>query len=335
MAAIPRERKQMKKHLVAFALATILQNPVEATAQSWPSRPITLIVPYAAGGPVDTIARIVSSRMSEILGQQIVIENVGGAGGMSGAARVAKATPDGYTLLLSGSAVLAQVPNLYKHPLYDPLKDFAHVVMHSDSARILITRPDFPANTLAEFIAYSKANQGHMQFGSAGAGSGLHVCAVLLNQAMGTTMTHVPYRGSALAVQDLIAGRIDFMADQISTALPQIRGRTVKALAALGLERAPGLEELPTADEQGIKDLDCGSWGSFSFPKGTPSEIVHTLAKASNEAVETPAVRERLGSLGVVVPGAERRTSDYLVKFVAAELARWAVPIKASGVSAD
>jgi tripartite-type tricarboxylate transporter receptor subunit TctC len=184
----------MRKNLAMLALAAILQNPADALAQNWPSRPITLVVPYAAGGPVDTIARIVSSRMSETLGQQIVIENVPGAGGMSGSARVAKATPDGYMLLLSGSATLAQVPNLYKKPLYNPLTDFEHVVLHSDSARILIARPNFPANTLAEFIAYAKANQDHMQYGSAGAGSGLHICAVLLNEAMGTKMTHVPYR---------------------------------------------------------------------------------------------------------------------------------------------
>ena len=325
----------MNRKLVAFVLAAILQHPAGALAQNWPSRTITLVVPYAVGGPVDTVARIVSARMSETLGQQIVVENVPGAGGMTGAARVAKAVPDGYTVLLSGSATLSQVPNLYKKAAYNPVTDFEHVVIHTDSARILITRPNFPASNLAEFIAYSKANQASMQFGSAGAGSGLHVCAVLLNQAMGTTMTHVPYRGSALAVQDLIAGRIDFMCDQISTALPQIRGRTVKAIAALGLDRAPGLEELPTADEQGVKGLDCGSWGSFSFPKGTPSEIAQRLAKASNEAVETPAVRERLESLGVVVPRPERRTREYLAKFVQAELERWAVPIKASGVSAD
>ena len=325
----------MKKALVAFALAALLQAPAGALAQTWPSRPITVVVPYAAGGPVDTVARIVTARMSETLGQAIIIENVPGAGGLSGSARVAKAAPDGYTLLLSGSATLSQVPNLYKKMPYNPLTDFEHVVMHSDSARILITRPNFPASTLAEFIAYSKANQTSMQYGSAGAGSGLHICAVLLNGAMGTTMTHVPYRGSALAVQDLIAGRIDFMCDQISTALPQIQGHTVKAIAALGLDRAPGLEDLPTADEQGIKGLDCGSWGSFSAPKGTPAAIVQRLAKASNEAVETPAVRDRLKTLGVVVPGPERRTPEYLAKFVASELERWAVPIKASGVSAD
>jgi len=325
----------MKKSLIAFALAAILQDPAGALAQSWPSRPITVIVPYAPGGPVDTVARMVTARMSETLGQSIVIENVPGAGGMSASARVAKAAPDGYTLLLSGSATLTQIPNLYKKTPYNPLTDFEHVVMHSDSARILITRPNLPANTLAEFVAYAKANQASMQFGSAGAGSGLHICAVLLNGAMGTNITHVPYRGSALAVQDLIAGRIDFMCDQISTALPQIQGHNVKAIATLGLDRAPGLEELPTADEQGMKGLDCGSWGSFSAPKGTPAAIVQRIAKASNEAVETPAVRDRFKALGVVVPAPERRTPEYLKQFVASELERWAVPIKASGVTAD
>jgi tripartite-type tricarboxylate transporter receptor subunit TctC len=325
----------MMRTLAAFAVAAMLLHPAGASAQSWPSRSITVVVPYAPGGPVDTVARIVTARMSEILGQPIVIENVPGAGGMSGSARVAKAAPDGYTALLSGSATLAQVPNLYKKVPYNPLTDFQHVVIHSDSARILITRPNFPANNLAEFIAYAKANQASMQYGSAGAGSGLHICAVLLNGAMGTSITHVPYRGSALGVQDLIAGRIDFMADQISTALPQIHGHNVKAIATLGLDRAPGLEDLPTADEQGVKGLDCGSWGSFSYPKGTASAIVQRLAKASNDAVETPAVRERLKALGVVVPTAERRTPEYLAKFVASELERWAVPIKASGVSAD
>src|SRR5215470_17660650 len=156
----------MKKTVVAFALAAALQCPAGALAQSWPTRPITVVVPYAVGGPVDTVARIVSARVSETLGQQIVIENYPGAGGMTGAARVAKAAPDGYTVLLSGSATLTQVPNIYKKAAYNPLTDFEHVVIHTDSARILIMRPNFPANNLAEFIAYSKANQASMQFGS-------------------------------------------------------------------------------------------------------------------------------------------------------------------------
>jgi tripartite-type tricarboxylate transporter receptor subunit TctC len=161
------------------------------------------------------------------------------------------------------------------------------------------------------------------------------VCAVLLDVAMGTKITHVPYRGAGPAMQDLIGGRIDFIAEQISTALPQIQGNAVKAIATLGLDRAPGIEDLPTAQEMGLSGLDCGSWGSLSFPKGTPNDIVRRLAKASNEAVETPAVRERFKSIGVTIPAAERRTPEYLARFVPSEIERWAGPIKASGASAD
>ena len=325
----------MRETIVAAILACGLAIAADAGAQDWPARPVNLVVPYAAGGPVDTIARIMAARLSELLGQQVIVENIGGAGGMTGAARVAKAPADGYTMLLSGSAVLAIIPTLYKKPLYDAATDFAHAALFSDSARVLITRKDFPATNLSEFIAYAKANQTNMQYGSAGAGSGMHVCALLLDGAMGTKITHVPYRGSAPAMQDLIAGRIDFLAEQISTALPQIQGNAVKALVTFGLERAPGLENLPTALEQGLSGLDCGAWGALSFPRGTPEAIVRRLAKVSNDAVETPAVRERFKSIGVSIPAAERRTPEYLAKFVASEIERWAGPIKASGVSAD
>lgn len=318
--------------VAAFAWAAAL---AQAQAQSWPTRPITLVVPYAAGGPVDTVARIVSARVSEILGQQMIIENIGGAGGMTGAARVVKSAPDGYSVLLSGISVLALNQTLYRRPLYNGLTDFEHVVMHSDSARVLITRPDIPVKTLAEFVAYAKANQGKMQYGSAGAGSGTHVCALLLDVAMGTKITHVPYRGAGPAMQDLIAGRIDFIAEQISTALPQIQSGKVKAIATLGLDRAPGLEDLATAEELGLKGLDCGAWGAFSFPKGTPDAIVQRLAQATNEAVESPMVRERFKQIGVVVPAKERRTSDYFRKFIATETERWAIPIKNSGAVID
>jgi tripartite-type tricarboxylate transporter receptor subunit TctC len=325
----------MVSMIVTAALAFLCGGGAPASAEDWPARPVTLVVPYAAGGPVDTLARILAARLSEILGQQIVIENVGGAGGMTGASRVAKAAPDVYTVLLSGSAVLAMNQTLYKKPLYNAVTDFEHVVLFSDSARVLITRKDLPVDTLPEFVAYAKANQGKMQYGSAGAGSGVHVCSVLLDVAMGTKITHVPYRGAGPAMQDLIGGRIDFIAEQISTALPQIQGNAVKAIAALGLDRAPGLENLPTAQEQGLAGLDCGSWGSLSFPKGTPQEIVRRLAKATNEAVETPAVRERYKGIGVTIPAPERRTPEYLAKFVPSEIERWAGPIKASGASAD
>jgi tripartite-type tricarboxylate transporter receptor subunit TctC len=321
--------------IFAAATAVLLASVGGAMAQDWPARPVNLVVPYAAGGPVDTVARIMAARLSEVLGQQVIIENVGGAGGMTGAARAAKAAPDGYTVLLSGSAVLAINQTLSKKPLYNAATDFEHVALFSDSARVLIARKDLPANTMPEFVAYAKANQAKMQYGSAGGGSGTHVCAVLLDVAMGTSITHVPYRGAAPAMQDLMGGRIDYIAEQISTALPQIQGNTVKAIATLGLDRAPGLENLATAEESGVKGLDCGSWGSLSFPKGTPDAIVRRLAKASNDAVETPSVRERFKSIGVTIPAAERRTPEYLAKFVPSEIERWAAPIKASGASAD
>src|SRR5262245_23244991 len=325
----------MRKAIVSAALALLLASSAPASAQDWPSRAITMIVPYAAGGPVDTLGRILAARLSEILGQQIVVENIPGAGGMTGASRAAKAAPDGYTVLLSGSAVLAINQTLYKKPLYNAANDFEHVALFADSARVLIARKDFPANTLSEFVAYAKANQAKMQYGSAGVGSGTHICPVLLDVAMGTKITHVPYRGAGPAMQDLIGGRIDYIAEQISTALPQIQGDAVKGIATLGLDRAPGLENLPTAQEMGLQGLDCSSWSSLSLPKGTPAEIVQRLAKASNEAVETPAVRERYKAIGVTIPAPERRTPEYLTKFVPSEIERWAGPIKASGASAD
>jgi tripartite-type tricarboxylate transporter receptor subunit TctC len=322
----------MLKIIAGGALTALYALAVPAGAQDWPTRPITMVVPFAAGGPVDTVGRIIAARMSELLGQQIVIENVGGAGGLTGSNRVAKSAPDGYTVLLASSAVLAQNPLMQKHPPYNPVTDFEHAALFSDSARVLIVRKDIPANNFAEFQAYAKANQAKMQYGSAGAGSGSHVCAILLDGAMGTKITHVPYRGAGPAMQDLIAGRIDFIAEQISTALPQIRGGTVKAFVTLGRERGPGLENIPTADELGIKGLDCGAWAAFSFPKGTPQAIVRRFAKASSDAIDTPAVRERYSSIGVVVTAPERRSPEYLRKFVVSEIARWSVPLKAVGL---
>src|SRR5919204_1652418 len=204
----------------AVAVIALPLSPLAASAQDWPTRAVTMVVPYAAGGPVDTLARILAARLSEVLGQQVVVENIGGAGGMTGAARVAKAAPDGYTVLLSGSAVLAINQTLYKKPLYNAVTDFEHVALFADSARVVIARKDLPANTLAEFVAYAKANQARMQFGSAGVGSGMHVCAVLLNAAMGTKITHVPYRGSAPAMQDLIGGGADLLPRPRSPAPP-------------------------------------------------------------------------------------------------------------------
>ncbi len=318
---------------IAAAALAMLTRP--AAAQDWPARPVTLVVPYAAGGPNDTIARVLSARLAEILNGQIIIENVGGAGGMTGANRVAKAAPDGYMLLLGGLAVLAQVPNLYKRPLYNAAADFEPVALVTDSARILITRKDFPANTLAEFVAYAKANQAKLQYSSAGGGSGGHVCAIMLDTLIGTRIAHVPYRGAGPAMQDMIAGRIDYSCEQISTAFPQIEAGAVKAIATLGPTRPPVLAKVPTAHEQGLPGLDCNAWIALVFPKGTPGLVVRRLAKATSEALDSPAVRERLESVGVTVVAPERRSREYLATFIPAEIAKWAAPIKASGVSID
>jgi tripartite-type tricarboxylate transporter receptor subunit TctC len=312
--------------LAALALAGTAQ------AQDYPNRPITVVVPYAAGGPVDTVARIAAARMSELLGQQLVIENAGGAGGMTGSARVTKAAPDGYTVLLSGSAVLAQVPQLYAKPLYNPVSDFEHAALFNDSARVLIVRKDFPANNWAEFAAHVKANAKDIKYGSAGMGSGSHTCPILIDMTLGVTQTHVPYRGAGPAMQDLIAGRIDFITEQISTATQQIKGGTVKPIVTFGTVRAPGLDNVPAAPELGLKGLDCGAWGGFSFPKGTPKAIVDRLAKATSDAIDTPAVIDRYKGIGVVVPAKDRRTPEYFTKFVQSEIDRWGVPIKASGM---
>jgi tripartite-type tricarboxylate transporter receptor subunit TctC len=306
-----------------------------AFAQDWPARPVTMIVPYAAGGPVDTVGRVMAQGLSEALGQQVIVENVGGAGGMTGANRVAKAAPDGYTLLLGGSATLGLVPALYgRKALYNPLTDFEHVSQFADSARILIARKDFPANSLKEFVAYAKQNHDKMQYGTAGTGSGTHICALLLDQAMGVKITHVPYRGAGPAMQDLLAGRIDYICEQISTAVPQIKGGTVKAIATLGLSRVGVLPDLPTAPEQGF-DLDCASLSAFAFPKGTPEPIVRRLVEATNRAVEMAFVRERFETLGVAVEPPERRTRDYFVRTLPREVEKAAAIVKAGGLSAE
>jgi tripartite-type tricarboxylate transporter receptor subunit TctC len=317
------------------ALALALTLTTTAPAQDWPSRPMTMVVAYAAGGPVDTIARIFGQRLSEVLGQQVVIENIGGAGGMVGASRVAKAPPDGYNFLFGGLSNLAQNQTLYKQPLYNAATDFTPVGLVTDSPRVLIARKDIPANTLPEFISYAKANKDKAQYGSAGGGSGSHVCALLLDGVIGARITHVPYRGAAPAMQDLIAGRLDYMAEQISTAVQQIDAGTVKGIVILGPDRVPVLPKLQSAKEAGLGDFDCGAWAALVLPLNTPDAIVRKLNKAAGETIDTPMVRERYAGLGVTVVPPQRRSPDYLAKYIPAEIEKWAGPIKASGVSGE
>ena len=304
-------------------------------ASDYPNRTITMVVPYAAGGPIDTVARIIAQRMGELLGQQVIIENVAGAGGMIGSQRVAQAPPDGYTVLYGGSAVLAQNQAIYKKPLVDGNRDFTFVSMFADQARILVARKDLPADDLKSFFAWAKANEAKVSYGSAGAGSGSHVCPLIMDTINGTKLTHVPYRGSAPALQDLIAGRLDFIAEQVSTVAPHVEAGTLKAIAVLGPDRVTSLPDLRSAAEQGVANLDCGSWQALLLPKGAPDAIVRRLADVVNETVETPAVLDRFRKIGVSVPARERRSPEYLARFTPAEIERWGAVIKAAGISAD
>jgi tripartite-type tricarboxylate transporter receptor subunit TctC len=321
---------------LGYALSAILMLTGAAGAQGeWPTRPVTMVIPFAAGGPTDVLGRVMAERMSQILGQQVVVENVGGAGGMTGSQRVARAAPDGSSFVLGTVGTHAQNQTLYKKPAYDAASDFAPAAFIAEVPLVLITRKDFPANTLQDFIKYAKENQGKMTFGSAGAGSATHLGCVLLNSAMGVDISHVPYRGTGPAMQDLAGGRIDYMCEIVTTALPQIEGGAVKAIATLTKTRSPVLPKLATADEQGLKDFEAYTWNAFFLPKGTPEPIIKKLHEASVQAMETPAVKDRLQGLGASLVAPERRSPDYLAKFVRSEIEKWAVPIKASGVSME
>jgi tripartite-type tricarboxylate transporter receptor subunit TctC len=320
------------RSIVAAALLLAIQN--HATAQDWPTRPITMVVPFAAGGPTDLIGRMMQNRMGEILGQQIVIENMGGAGGMTGASRVARAAPDGYQFVLGGLGTFILNQLLYKKPPFDTKTDLTPVALVADQAQILITRKDFPADNLRDFISYAKANP-TLTYGSAGIGSASHACSILLNSAMGTNLVHVPYRGSAPVVQDLQAGRLDFGCEQSSSALPHIQAETIKAIAVLTRERIALLPQLPTAREQGLVGVEAEPWFAYFLPKATPEPIVNKLHGAVVAAMDSPAVAERLQGLGVMLVARERRSPRYLGEFVASEIAKWSVAVKASGVSID
>jgi tripartite-type tricarboxylate transporter receptor subunit TctC len=307
---------------------------VPAVAQDWPSRPLSLIVPFAAGGPSDVAGRIIAQAMSEQLGQQVVVENPSGAGGTLGSVRVAKAEPDGYQFVIGNIGTHAWSQSLYKKPPYSTMNDFLALSLVVESPRAVIASRNVRANSLPEFITYLKANQSTSRFGSAGAGSASHVSCILLNAAMGVSITHVPYRGLGPAMQDLMAGRIDYMCDSPSTSLPQIEANTVKAIATTGQLRATSLLNVPTAQEQGL-NFEVMSWQGLFLPRGTPDPIVRRLARAIDQALDTPLVRGRFEAIGESVVPPERRGPEYLGKFVATEIARWSDPIKASGVSID
>ena len=325
----------MRTPFALLALVPHLLCVGAAPAQEWPSRPLTLVVPFAAGGGADLLGRILAPPLSELLGQPVTVENVGGGGGMTGALRVSRAAPDGYQFVLGTTGTHAQNQSLYKNPLYHAATDFTPVALVAEQPILLIVRKDFPADNLVDFIAYAKANQEKMQFGSAGTGSGVHLACVLLNAAMGVNVVHVPYRGTAPAMQDLIAGRIDYQCPVITPVVPQIQGGLVKAIATLTKTRTPVLPNLATAQEQGLKDFEAYIWFAIFLPKGTPFDIARKLQRAITAAENLPAVQERLNEISAAPISPERQTPEYLAAFVEREISKWAAPIKASGISVD
>jgi tripartite-type tricarboxylate transporter receptor subunit TctC len=320
---------------LTIATAVLLGLSGAAAAQEWPNRPMTLVVPFAAGGGVDVSARIQAQHMGELLGQTIVVENIGAAAGMAGSQRVAKAPPDGYTFLIGNTGTHAYNQGLYKKPLYNSATDFQPVGLVSESPRILIARKDLPVNNLQEFIAYVKANQAKMQFGSAGVGSGTHLPCVLVNMALGVNVTHVPYRGAGPVMQDLIGGRIDYMCDTIQTGAVQANQGTVKGIAVMSPKRVPIIPNLATTGEQGLQGVDASVWNAFFLPKGTPDPIVRKLNKVMSDTVDDPNIRKRLEELGLEILPKEQRTPEYLAKYLPEEVARWGKVIEAAGISAD
>ncbi len=291
-----------------------------------------MVVAAAAGGPIDVFGRILAERMSTTLGQRVVIENIGGGGGTVGGLKVARAAPDGYTTLLGTVATHTNPLLLGDKPPYDPVADFVPVALVAEIPLVLIVRKDFPANTLQEFIAYAKANQGKMNYGSAGVGSAAHLGCVMLDNAMGTHIQHVPYRGTSLAMQDLISGRLDFLCEIAVTAVQNIKAGTVKGIATLSPTRSPVLPTLPTAVEEGLTSMQAYTWTALFLPKGTPAPIAAKLQQATVAAMDSPGLRDELENLAASLVAPERRSSAYLGGFVKSELSKWGDAMRSSGV---
>jgi tripartite-type tricarboxylate transporter receptor subunit TctC len=319
--------------LVLIALLAIVATPIKA--ETWPTRPLTMVVPFATGGPMDAVARILQSALSDALQQQVIIENIGGAGGMLGTARVAKSVPDGYQFVLGNVGTHAVSQTLYKTPFYNSITDFTPVVLIADLSLVMVARKDLPADNLQEFIAYAKANQKTMQFASAGAGSATHLGCALINARLGIDVTHVPYRGGALAMQDLIAQRVDYLCIDTPVAAPQIASGAIKPIAILSHGRSPSLPNVASAHEQGLTDFEASNWSAFFLPKGTPAFIVQKLHDATVAAMNNPAVQKRFQDNGIDLVADERRSPAYLAQFVTGEITKWAGPIKSAGLALE
>jgi tripartite-type tricarboxylate transporter receptor subunit TctC len=316
-----------------FALAAAMAASIApAAAQDWPTKPLTMVYPFATGSAADVLGRTFAARLSELLGQPVIFENVAGAGGMTGTNRVAKAAADGYQFVLGGNFVTLN-QTLQKNPPYNARTDLVPVALVVEQQMVLIARNDLPVRNLPEFIAYTKANQAKMQYGSTGVGSIVHLGCALLNSTLGVETTHVPYRGGGSIVQDLIAGRIDYACPLAALAIPQIQSKSVRAIAIFSKNRLEVLPDLASANEQGLAGFEVAPWYAFFLPRGTPSSIVNKLNTAAVATMETPAVQDKLQAFGYAMVGPDRRSPEYLRVFLDTEMRKWDAVIKAAGVA--
>ncbi|HLB14714.1 MAG TPA: tripartite tricarboxylate transporter substrate binding protein BugD [Burkholderiales bacterium] len=314
--------------LLALALAS------GAWAQTYPTKPVTMIVPFAAGGPTDTVARTIGIAMQNALKQTVVVENVGGAGGTLGVARVARATPDGYTILIYHIG-MATSPALYRKLPFDPLKDFEYIGLVNEVPMTFIGRSTLQARNFKELLAWIKANGNKVNYGNAGLGAASHLCGLLFMSAIQVDMTTISYKGTAPAMNDLLGGQIDVMCDQTTNTTSQIKGGKVKAYAVTSAKRVPALANLPTLQEEGLKGFEVSIWHALYAPKGTPKPVVDTLVKANQDALKDATVKQRFADLGAEAVSTDKATPAYLQKFLAAEIAKWGPIIKKAGQYAD
>jgi tripartite-type tricarboxylate transporter receptor subunit TctC len=317
-----------------LALVLLACAAVTATAQNFPTRTINLIVPFAAGGPSDALARLIAQSMSATLGQQIAIENVTGAGGTLGAAKGAQARPDGYTVLLAHIGQAASV-TLYRKLPYDPVGAFDAIGLIAEVPMVVVGRKDLPPKDIGELIAYVKANKDKVTYGNGGVGSASHFCGLLLMSALQAEMTTVSYRGSGPAMLDVLGGRLDLLCDQTTTTTAHMRSAAIKGYAVTMKSRVPAAPELPTLNEAGLRDFDLSVWYGLVAPKGTPKPIADQLAAALRAAISDAAVVKRLAEFGAQPVSADRATPEAFAAFFRADVAKWAPVIKAAGVYAD
>ncbi|MFC4932759.1 tripartite tricarboxylate transporter substrate binding protein BugD [Massilia sp. GCM10023247] len=324
----------MKFTLTCAAACLALFGSAAAHAQAYPTKTITMIVPFAAGGPTDTVARLVAQSMGTKLKQQIIIENVGGAGGTIGAARVAKAAPDGYTLFLHHIGH-ATAPSLYRKLSYDAMTSFEPIGLVTDVPMTIVARGDFPAKDMKEFLSYVKANKDKVTYANAGVGSASHLCGMLFMTAIGTDLTTVPYKGTGPAMNDLLGGQVDFMCDQTTNTTSQIKSGKIKAYAVTTKNRLASMPNLPTLNESGLPGFEVAVWHGMYAPKGTPKAVIDTLASALQTALKDPVVKQRFADLGTEPVAENRATPAALRAHVQSEIARWAPIIQKAGVYAD